>query len=239
MSVTVLLKNYQCCFIYGESGVGKTYILKKIAAETENSLYITSEDFVENMCRSLRNKTMDSFRKKYLDCDVLLMDDIQYLIRKEVSLQELCLLLDDMMALGKHFIFAGNCSIDEIGDQFRDKMLYCPVIIISPPSIERRKLCLKNWGCEHKCIIEDDALQNLANLESNLFCLRGILNSVVSYHIGQHNRTVTMDDVERWKKENEKRIESDKEKGNNIFKKWLKIFFPFDMGRKGEKYEKN
>jgi hypothetical protein len=48
-----------------------------------------------------------------------------------------------------------------------------------------------------------------------------------------------MDDVERWKKENEKRIESDKEKGNNIFKKWLKIFFPFDMGRKGEKYEKN
>ena len=84
-------KRYNPLFVYGKPGVGKTHLLKTIDDSSESSFYIDSESFLESYISGIKNKDIDSFKKKIRSVDILLIDDIQFFVGKKGVSEELIL----------------------------------------------------------------------------------------------------------------------------------------------------
>jgi len=189
-------KNYNPFFIYGESGLGKTHLLQAIgnAIAGEKSflkvLYTSIEQFMNEFIQSIQNNTQQSFKIKYRNVDVLLIDDIQFIQNKEGTQEEFFYTFEDLYKNSKQIVISSDRppkEISHLAERLRTRFEWGLQADIKPPNIETREAILRKKAEVENIIISDEVLNyiarriktNIRKLESALTKLHAIsiLNS--------------------------------------------------------------
>jgi chromosomal replication initiator protein len=109
---------YNPLFIYGGVGLGKTHLLQAIGNAIQNKggnvIYSTVEQFINDFTRHIRNQTMDKFKKKYRECDILIIDDIQFLSGKNATQEEFFHTFNDLHNANKQIVLAADKTPKQI-----------------------------------------------------------------------------------------------------------------------------
>lgn len=202
---------YNPLFIYGKSGLGKTHLMHAIGNYiSKNSnmkvLYVTSEKFVEdfiNIYRKNKNdnnfEDVDSFKKKYRDIDVLMIDDIQYLEIANKTQQEFFNTFNELHCNNKQIIISSDRSPDDLNkleERLRTRFNWGLTIDILSPDFKLRmdiidkKIEANNISCE----FPNDVKEYIAsNCTSDIRKLEGAITRVFAYSIIMNGSEITLD----------------------------------------------
>ncbi len=202
---------YNPLFIYGKSWLGKTHLMHAIGNYiSKNSnmkvLYVTSEKFVEdfiNIYRKNKNdnnfEDVDSFKKKYRDIDVLMIDDIQYLEIANKTQQEFFNTFNELHCNNKQIIISSDRSPDDLNkleERLRTRFNWGLTIDILPPDFKLRmdiidkKIEANNISCE----FPNDVKEYIAsNCTSDIRKLEGAITRVFAYSIIMNGSEITLD----------------------------------------------
>ena len=185
---------YNPLFIYGGAGLGKTHLMHSIAhfilEHDENSrvLYVTSEEFTNELIETIRNgnnTAMSKFREKYRNIDVLLVDDIQFIIGKESTQEEFFHTFNDLHSAGKQVIISSDKPPKEmitLEDRLKSRFEWGLIADISSPDYETRMAILKKREELDGYTIDNSVIEYIAtNVKSNIRELEGALNIVVAF----------------------------------------------------------
>lgn len=187
---------YNPLFLYGGVGLGKTHLMHSIAHFIlENNpqtrvLYVTSESFTNELIEAIRNgnnTAMTKFREKYRNIDVLLIDDIQFIIGKESTQEEFFHTFNHLHVSGKQIIISSDKppkDIETLEARLRTRFEWGLIADISSPDYETRMAILRKKeeldGLE-KYHIPDEVMQYIANnIKSNIRELEGSLNKLIA-----------------------------------------------------------
>ncbi|MCM1084681.1 MAG: chromosomal replication initiator protein DnaA [Clostridium sp.] len=181
--------NFNPLFLYGNSGLGKTHLMQAIAHyilqkdDNINVLYVPSEVFTNEIIDAIRNHTTTEFREKYRKVDVLLLDDVQFLIGKESTQNEFFHTFNSLYNDKKQIILSSDKPPKEIKtlDQRIISRFECGVPIdIHEPDYETRMAILKNKAeMDHLKGIPDEVFSYIAeNITTNVRELEGALNKI-------------------------------------------------------------
>ncbi|MGI6019358.1 MAG: chromosomal replication initiator protein DnaA [Marvinbryantia sp.] len=185
---------YNPLFIYGGVGLGKTHLMHSIAhfilernADTK-VLYVTSETFTNEVIENIRsgnNAAMSKFREKYRSIDVLLIDDIQFIIGKESTQEEFFHTFNDLHSSGKQIIISSDKPPKEMStleERLKSRFEWGLIADISSPDYETRMAILRKREELDGYTIDDEVIQYIAtNVKSNIRELEGALNIVVAF----------------------------------------------------------
>lgn len=181
--------NFNPLFLYGNSGLGKTHLMQAIAHyilkkdDNINVLYVPSEVFTNEIIEAIRNHTTADFREKYRKVDVLLLDDVQFLIGKESTQNEFFHTFNSLYNDKKQIILSSDKPPKEIKtlDQRIISRFECGVPIdIHEPDYETRMAILRNKAeMDHLKGIPDEVFSYIAeNITTNVRELEGALNKI-------------------------------------------------------------
>ncbi|MGL5341588.1 MAG: chromosomal replication initiator protein DnaA, partial [Lactococcus garvieae] len=143
---------YNPLFIYGGSGLGKTHLMQAIGNRIHNQgndkriLYVTCEDFVNDFISNLSKNNMTKFRNKYRDIDILLVDDIQFLAKKEAMQEEFFHTFNHLYQNGKQLVLTCDTQPSEISkltDRLRTRFEWGIMVDITVPDLETRMAILQ------------------------------------------------------------------------------------------------
>ncbi|AKI98165.1 chromosomal replication initiator protein DnaA [Kosmotoga pacifica] len=177
-------------FIYGGVGLGKTHMLQAIAHRIielypeKRVLYITSERFMNDMIEAIRGGSIRDFREQYRKkADVLLIDDIQFLIGKEGTQRELFHTFNELHDAGKQIIICSDRTPDELNgfpDRLISRFQMGMVMEIASPSKETRYKIAKRLAIRESVELPDDVAMELARrIDGNLRRLRGAIIKLI------------------------------------------------------------
>ena len=186
---------YNPLFLYGGAGLGKTHLMHSIAHHIINNrpdlrvLYVTSEKFTNELIDSLKHDKNKEFRDKYRNIDVLLIDDIQFIIGKESTQEEFFHTFNHLHTAGKQIIISSDRppkDIETLEARLRTRFEWGLIADMSAPDYETRMAILqKKIELEHLEIyhIPDDVLQYIAqNVKNNIRELEGSLNKLIALY---------------------------------------------------------
>ncbi len=207
--------NFNCMYLYGDSGLGKTHLMNAIGLyilennPRKNVLYVTSETFTNECIMAIRQNSMDDFRKKYRNVDVLLIDDIQFLENKNKSEEEFFHTFNELFKMNKKIIISSDrppLNLTKIDRRLKSRFSWHIIADIAPPDYETRVAILEK-KCENKNIKITDDLRSIIYFiaekkKDNIRELEGILNTIISFSAIYENLTL--------------------EKAKNILKNFLK-----------------
>lgn len=186
-----LAKTYNPLFIYGGVGLGKTHLMHAagnfIMQKTPRAkiLYISSEEFTNQLIAAIQTRTMQKFRQMYRTVDVILIDDIHFIAGKESTQEEFFHTFNALHDAHKQIIMSSDRSPKEIPDleeRLVSRFLWGFVADIQPPDFETRMAILKKKSELETIRVPDDVLFFLAeNIRSNIRELEGALIRVVAY----------------------------------------------------------
>src|SRR3989344_4354063 len=181
-------KAYNPLFIYGGSGLGKTHLLQSVgnSIKKESSQkkvnYMTAEKFSNELVSSIQAGSVHNFKEKYRDCDLLIVDDIQFFEKKIRTQEEFFHTFNALYDAGKQVIFSSDRapqSIIDIEERLRSRLQVGVIIDISAPDYETRLAILKAKCNEKKIDLEDKILEIIAvNVQKNIRELEGALNLI-------------------------------------------------------------
>ena len=185
-------KSFNPLFIYGGVGLGKTHLLHAIgnyireASPQMKVKYVTCEqftnDYIESLGSSIKNKTNSQFREKYRNVDVLIVDDIQFISKKTSTQEEFFHTFNDLYQFGKQIIIASDRppkDIETLEDRLRSRFTMGLIQDLQPPDFETRVAILRKKCQLEKCSITDEALNFIADhVDSNVRELEGMLSKV-------------------------------------------------------------
>ena len=179
---------YNPLFIYGPSGLGKTHLLYAITNELKKKIgnvrviYIKGEDFTNQMIDSLSRQAMNEFRDKYRSCDVLLIDDIQFIAGKTSTQEEFFHTFNALHEAGKQIIMTSDRpprEIKTLEDRLKTRFEWGLIADIQPPDLELRTAIIKKKADQVNVSIPDDVLAFLAeNLRSNIRQIEGAIKKL-------------------------------------------------------------
>lgn len=185
---------YNPLFIYGGAGLGKTHLMHSIAHfiidHDENSkvLYVTSEEFTNELIETIRNgnnSAMTKFREKYRNIDVLLVDDIQFIIGKESTQEEFFHTFNTLHGANKQIILSSDRppkDMDILEDRIRSRFEWGLLADIQSPDYETRIAILRKKQELDGYSVSDDVIEYIAsNIKSNIRELEGALNKIIAY----------------------------------------------------------
>lgn len=182
--------NYNPLFIYGPSGIGKTHLLYAITNEIKkkkpnvNIIYITSEDFTNQLISAITANKTAEFREKYRSCDMLLIDDIQFIAGKVSTQEEFFHTFNALYEDHKQIIFTSDRPPHEmktLEERLQTRMEWGLVADIQPPDLELRIAIIKKKAEQAKVTIPDDVLIFLAeNLRSNIRRIEGAVKKLTA-----------------------------------------------------------
>ena len=184
-------RSYNPLFIYGDSGLGKTHLLHAIGNYvTENYprrkvLYVTTETFMNDFVDSLRTSTTLTFKRRYRDCDVLLIDDVQFMERKEGLQEEFFHTYNDLKGASKQIVLTSDRppkSIETLEDRLRSRFLSGLITEIDPPDLETRLAILRSKSLSEHQEVPDDVLGFIAShVKDNIRELEGALTRICAF----------------------------------------------------------
>nr|WP_296009830.1 chromosomal replication initiator protein DnaA [uncultured Blautia sp.] len=213
---------YNPLFIYGGVGLGKTHLMHSIAHfvlqknPSAKVLYVTSEYFTNELIDSIRNgnnSTMSKFREKYRNIDVLLIDDIQFIIGKESTQEEFFHTFNSLHGAKKQIVISSDKppkDMEILEDRLRSRFEWGLIVDISSPDYETRMAILRKKEELDGYKIDDEVIEYIAkNVKSNIRELEGSLNKIMAY-ANLEQKEINLDLAEKVLKDiispNQKRI---------------------------------
>ncbi|MDD5223436.1 MAG: chromosomal replication initiator protein DnaA [bacterium] len=184
--------NYNPLFLYGGVGVGKTHLLTAIGHRILKNfsdsrlIFIPAEHFVNEMINSIRFEKMSEFRSKYRDnCDVLLLDDIQFIASKERTQEEFFHTFNSLYSLKKQIVITCDRfpkEMEALDERLRSRFEWGLIADIQPPEIEVKIAILKEKAETNGITLPDDVALFLANTaSSNIRELEGSLIRISAF----------------------------------------------------------
>jgi chromosomal replication initiator protein len=183
---------YNPLFIYGGVGLGKTHLVHAIGHRLREKhphwriLYLKTEAFINEFITCVRNGKIDEFRAKYRDrCDVLLMDDIQFLAGKDRTQEEFFHTFNSLFESHRQIVLTADKyphEIPDLEDRLRSRFQNGLIADIQPPELETRIAILKKKADLDQIPLPDDVAVYLAtNIKSNVRELEGLLLRVAAF----------------------------------------------------------
>ncbi|MDD5474945.1 MAG: chromosomal replication initiator protein DnaA [Syntrophales bacterium] len=183
--------NYNPLFIYGGVGLGKTHLINAIGLLTmslyakKNVLYVSAEEFMNELINSIRYDKMLEFREKYRKIDCLLIDDIQFIAGKERTQEEFFHTFNTLHDSGKQIVVTSDKFPKEIQNleaRLRSRFEWGLIADIQPPEMETRIAIIRKKAAENTVVLPDDVIQYIASVgDSNIRELEGMLTRIVAY----------------------------------------------------------
>lgn len=179
---------YNPLFLYGRVGLGKTHLLHAIGnAATQNGLhvlYVSSEEFTNDLIQSIRSHATAAFREKYRRTDVLLIDDIQFIAGKESTQEEFFHTFNTLHGQNKQIVITSDRSpkgLVTLEERMRSRFEWGLIADIQSPDIETRLAILRDKAERLSHPVSDEVLEAIARrMQTNIRELEGALNRVVA-----------------------------------------------------------
>lgn len=182
---------YNPLFLYGSTGLGKTHLLhavgNRVLAKRKNAVvtYITSERFMNEMIYCIRNQKMHEFRRKYRNCDLLLVDDIQFISKKERTQEEFFHTFNALYEAKKQIVVTSDIfpqDIPDIEDRLRNRFQWGLIADIQPPDVEHRMAILMNKAEKQGLRIDPEVVHYIAHhAKGSVRVLEGALSRVSAF----------------------------------------------------------
>ena len=197
--------SYNPLFIYGSSGLGKTHLMHAIGNRIlENDpnahvVYLTSENFVNDLVNALRNNQINEFKTFYRTADALLIDDIQFFAGKTRSMEEFFHTFNTLLEGQKQIILTSDKyprNVEGIDDRLRTRLNSGLSVSIDPPDLETRVAILRKKAENFSLVLPNDVSFFIAErFKSNVRDLEGALQKVVATLRLRQQTEVTLDFV--------------------------------------------
>jgi chromosomal replication initiator protein len=182
-------RSYNPLFVYGGVGLGKTHLLHAIgnACKPANLmvLYVSSEEFTNDLINAIRTHTTAAFREKYRQIDVLLIDDIQFIAGKESTQEEFFHTFNTLHGQNKQLVISSDRSpkaLVTLEERLRSRFEWGLTADIQPPDVETRLAILRTKAERAGREVPAEILEMIARqVQSNIRELEGALNRVLAY----------------------------------------------------------
>ncbi|WP_181788161.1 chromosomal replication initiator protein DnaA, partial [Streptomyces phytophilus] len=184
-------KAYNPLFIYGESGLGKTHLLHAIGHYARSLYpgtrvrYVSSEEFTNEFINSIRDGKADTFRKRYRDMDILLVDDVQFLASKESTQEEFFHTFNTLHNANKQIVLSSDRppkQLITLEDRLRNRFEWGLITDVQPPELETRIAILRKKAVQEQLNAPPEVLEFIASrISRNIRELEGALIRVTAF----------------------------------------------------------
>lgn len=194
-------KAYNPLFMYGGVGLGKTHLMHAIGQEIKKLnrslrlLYISTEKFTNDLISAIRYDKLLSFRERYRNNDVLLIDDIQFIAAKERTQEEFFHTFNALYDTHKQLVFSADCpprDIPTLEERLHSRFEWGLIADIQPPDLETKIAILTKKAERHNIVLPDNvALYIASKIKSNIRELEGALVRLVAF-ASLHGAEITL-----------------------------------------------
>ena len=184
-------KAYNPLFVYGESGLGKTHLLHAIGHYAQHLFdgarvrYVSSEEFTNDFINSIRDGKAETFRRRYRDVDILLVDDIQFLEHKEGTQEEFFHTFNTLHNASKQIVISSDRppkQLSTLEDRLRTRFEWGLITDVQPPDLETRIAILRKKAAQDRLAAPPDVLEFIASkISRNIRELEGALIRVTAF----------------------------------------------------------
>jgi chromosomal replication initiator protein len=197
--------SYNPMFIYGDSGLGKTHLIQAIGNSIleefpdKKVLYVTSESFVSDFVTSLQSASTPEFREKYRQIDVLIIDDIQFIVGKDKTQEEFFHTFNHLHQANKQIIISSDSQPSELtvlADRLRSRFSWGILTDIQAPELETRMAILhkKIDSLAEAEAVPEEIIEYIAtNINTNVRDLEGALNGLFAHAVMLGKIDITLD----------------------------------------------
>ncbi len=197
-------ENYNPLFIYGGVGLGKTHLLHSVGNQVSSLnkniviKYVGMERFANELLSALQNSKAREFKNDYIKLDVLIIDDVQFLAKKEKTQEEFFHVFETLYQHGKQIIISSDRppkSIPTLEDRLRSRFEGGMIADITKPDLETRMAIIQKKLKEKNFNLRDEIVQYLAeSIYHNVRELEGALNKIIAiYQLS--NKTPKLEDI--------------------------------------------
>jgi len=192
-------ESYNPLFLYGGVGLGKTHLLHAIGHQSIQAglavLYVSSEQFTNEIVNAIRYRTTEEFRAKYRSVDILLVDDIQFIAGKESTEEEFFHTFNSLYEMSKQIVICSDRppkAIISLEERLRSRFEWGLIADIQPPDLETRMAILRVKADVLHYPVPDDIIAYIAGrVQTNIRELEGCLNRLMAYqHLHQTDLTI-------------------------------------------------
>lgn len=183
-------KSYNPLYIYGDVGLGKTHLLQAAWNEIyskfkdKNIVYTTADKFITEYVASVKKRSVEKLRLKYREIDVLVIDDVQFLAKKEQTQNELYNIFNLLYEQNKQIIISGDRApkeLTELEPRLRSRFEWGITVDIGKPDFETRLAILQEKAREREFMIPQDIAEFIAaNVNQNVRELEWVLNQLIA-----------------------------------------------------------
>lgn len=185
---------YNPLYLYGGPGLGKTHLMHSIGHfileqnPDKKVLYVTSEEFTNEVIESIRSgnaASMTKLREKYRTVDVLMVDDVQFIIGKESTQEEFFHTFNVLHAARKQIVLSSDKppkEMETLDERFRSRFEWGLIADIQPPDYETRMAILRKNAESYDKKIDEEIIKYIAtNIKSNIRELEGAFNKIIAF----------------------------------------------------------
>ncbi|MBR5269505.1 MAG: chromosomal replication initiator protein DnaA [Anaerotignum sp.] len=182
---------YNPLYLYGNSGLGKTHLMHSIGhfvldkTPDAKVLYVTSETFTNELINSIQNNKMEEFRNKYRKIDLLMIDDIQFIAKKESTQEEFFHTFNALYENSKQIVISSDRPPKELKpleERLISRFEWGLTVDVQSPDYETRIAILRKKAERDHITVPDDVMAYIAkNIASNIRELEGALTRIVAF----------------------------------------------------------